>query len=475
MFRDDEKDFRLRPRQPPRPAARNDATAWATAFKTVMHYARASQRVALKRISVKRAPIPRNQRCTVRVTYSRNTVRGQWRAHGRYIERESAAGTDSHVGFDRATAGIDMAARLESWQAARDERLWKIIVSPEFGDRVDLSRLTRALMAEIERDIGISLEWVAVSHFNTEHPHVHIALRGIGPNRQSIHLKPDYIKDGIRQIAEDLCTRQLGHRTELDAAEAERREIHQHRFTSLDRMIARNAEQSPDGSTRPRLTVTAINAAGIGRQHNVAARLAVLESMGLATRIGPEMWSLRSDFEPVIRAMQRSNDRQKLLAAHGVVMSDERLRLEVLDFRVRPFVEGRVLVHGEDEQSGRKYLMLEGTDARIHFIHYSTEIERARARGELKTNSFVRFRRILVDQESTLHIEDLGDAESILNNRRHLDATAKALIKRGILSFEDGWGGWLGRYQTALRRAAMELEYPPGHDREKTRYRSHGR
>lgn len=474
MFRDDEKDFRLRPRKPPRPAGRNDATAWAIAFKTVMHYARASRRAAPKGISARRASIPRSQRCAVRVTYSRNTVRGQWRAHGRYIERESAAGTDSHVGFDRATAGIDMAARLESWQAARDERLWKIILSPEFGDRVDLSRLTRELMREIERDIGIPLEWVAITHFNTEHPHIHIALRGVGPDRQSIHLKPDYIKHGIRQIAEDLCTRQLGHRTELDAAEAERREVHQHRFTSLDRMIARGAQPSLDQPTT--LVVRAISAAKVGRQHNLAARLAVLESMGLATRLGPDMWGVRSDFESVLRAMQRTNDRQKVLAAHGAVLSDERLPLEVLDFRRTPSVEGRVLVHGEDEQSGRGYLMLEGTDSRIHFIPYSTEIERARARGELKTNSFVRFRRILVDQQSTLHIEDLGDAESILNNRRHLDATVKALIKRGILPAEDGWGGWLGRYQTALHRAAMELEYPlHPHDREKTRDRSYGR
>src|SRR5215470_4638852 len=152
MAKDDEKEFRLRPRKPPRQVTRNDAKAWATAFKTVMHFARAS-RAAPKSVSAIRASIPRGQRCAVRVTYSRNTVRGQWRAHGRYIERESAAGTDSHVGFDGASDGIDMAGRLESWQAARDERLWKIIVSPEFGDRVDLSRLTRELMAEIERDI----------------------------------------------------------------------------------------------------------------------------------------------------------------------------------------------------------------------------------------------------------------------------------------------------------------------------------
>ena len=475
MAKDDEKEFRLRPRKPPRQVTRNDARAWATAFKTVMHFARGS-RAAPKRVSAKRASIPRSQRCAVRVTYARNTVRGQWRAHGRYIERESAAGSDSHVGFDRATVGIDIPARLESWQAARDGRLWKMIVSPEFGDRVDLSRLTRDLMTQIERDIGISLEWVAISHFNTEHPHVHIAFRGVGLDRRPIHLKPHYIKHGIRQIAEDLCTRQLGHRTELDAAEAERREVYQHRFTSLDRIIARKAQPLPDASMHL-ISARTTNAVTSGRQrHHLTARLAVLEDMGLAERIGPDIWSVRTDFEAVLRAMQRATDRHKVLAAHGAIVSDERLPIEVLDFRKTTLVEGRVLVHGEDEQSGRSYLMVEGTDARVHFIPYSTEVEQARARGELNTNSFVRFRRIGADEESALQIENVGDAESILHHKGHLEAAAKALIKRGLLPTEDGWGGWLGRYQTALRRAAMELEYSlPTHDRDKARDRSRGR
>jgi len=475
MFRDDEKEFRLRPRKPPRPAARNDATAWAIAFKTVMHYARASRRAAPKSQSARPASFPRNQRCAIRVTYTRNTVRGQWRAHGRYIERESAAGREGHVGFDHTAGGVHLAARLESWQAAGDERLWKIIISPEFGERVDLSRLSRDLMKQIERDVGMPLEWVAVSHFDTEHPHAHIALRGVGPDRQPIHLKPDYIKHGIRQIAEDLCTRQLGHRTELDAAEAERREIHQHRFTSLDRMIARTLEPLPEKAEH--LMVRAINSAALSRrQHSFVARLEVLEDMGLAERIGPDAWGVRTDFEAVLRAMQRTNDRQRVLAAHGVVVSDERLPVEILDLRKATTVEGRILVHGEDEQSGRRYLMLEGTDARVHFIHYTTEIEQARARGKLNVNSFARFRRILIGQESAMQIEGLGDAESLLNKRGQLDATARNLIKRGIIPTEDGWGGWLGRYQAAVRRAAMELEYPhPANDRDRVRDRQRGR
>src|SRR5208283_154309 len=87
--------------------------------------------------------------------------------------------------------------------------------------------------------LGTRLEWVATSHFNTEHPHVHVALRGIKADGSPLDLKREYIRNGIRSIAEDLCTRQIGHRNQLDAMEAERREIQPSRYTSLDRIINR--------------------------------------------------------------------------------------------------------------------------------------------------------------------------------------------------------------------------------------------
>jgi hypothetical protein len=76
--------------------------------------------------------------------------------------------------------------------------------------------------------------------------------------------------------------------------------------------------------------------------------------MGLARATGAGVWNLRLDFEAVLRAMQRAGDRQNVLAAHGVVVSDERLPIEVLDLQKTSSVEGQVLVHGEDEQSGRR-------------------------------------------------------------------------------------------------------------------------
>jgi hypothetical protein len=421
------------------------------------------------------------------VTYLNNRTRGQWKAHGRYLARESATFENDAkaVGFSRESNAIDIAARLESWQAAGDERFWKLIVSPEFGDRVDLSRLTRSLIERMEDDLGTGLEWTAVAHHNTEHPHVHVVVRGRRDDSEALRLRRQYVQNGIREIAEDLCTRQLGYRTELDAAEAGRREITEARFTSLDRRLLKDAP-GIGSDTEPQYFAIIRNplqkglteTARVHTKHE-AARLAVLGRMGLAELAGPNTWHLRRDFAQVLRAMQRTVDRQRTLAAHGVVMSDERLPIEVLDPAQMTSVEGRVLVHGQDEQTGRNYLMLEGTDAKIHYIHYTPEMEEARSRGELRTNSFVRLRNVPVDRELMLDVIDLGDAEMLLSNPHHLGETARQFLKRGVTPTEDGWGGWLGRYQVALCKATGELEERNERDRirkhERHRDRSRGR
>lgn len=42
----------------------------------------------------------------------------------------------------------------------------------------DLRTYTRHLMGRMEADLGTSLDWVAVNHWNTDNPHTHIVVRG---------------------------------------------------------------------------------------------------------------------------------------------------------------------------------------------------------------------------------------------------------------------------------------------------------
>ncbi len=456
-----------------------------------MHYARSTSKRGIRRAHAgkERTARPYQQRCAVRVTYLNNRIRGQWKAHGRYLARESAAhASDSEgAGFSRDNERVDIASNLEAWQKAGDQRVWKLIVSPELGEKVDLTRLTRDLMQRMAKDLGTDLEWVTVEHYNTEHAHVHIALSDLRDDGNALRMSRQYVQQGIRSIAEDLCTRQLGYRTQLDAAEAERREISEKRFTSIDRRIIKGASEisSDLGShyftvIRQPIQSDRSETARLHAHHKVA-RLVVLEKMGLAEPKGAGTWLVRRDFEQVLRAMQRAADRQKTLAAHGALMSDERLPLEVLDLSQLSTVEGRVLVHGQDEQSGRNYLMLEGTDAKVYFIHYAPEMEEARSRGELRINSFVHLQMLSRHGISELDVEDLGNAERLLSNQRYLTTAAGKLLNRGIMPTEDGWGGWLGRYQRALAKAASQIiqcqeeRLARNYDRKRQRDRSLGR
>jgi type IV secretory pathway VirD2 relaxase len=391
------------------------------------------------------------------VTYLNNKTRGQWKAHGRYLARESATFENDAkaVGFSRESNAIDIAAELESWQAAGDERFWKLIVSPEFGDRVDLSHLTRGLIERMEEDLGTPLEWTAVAHHNTEHPHVHVVVRGRRDDGDALRLSRQYVQNGIREIAGDLCTRQLGYRTERDAQEAELREVTETRLTSIDRRIARSREQINAEDGRAYFDVvrnpvqTGSSEEARSRAQHEASRLAVLQRMGLAESIGPNTWRLRGDFDQILKAMQQTTDRQRTLASHGALMSDERLPIEILGPALMTSVEGRVLVHGQDENSGRNYLMLEGTDAKVYFVHYAREMEEARSRGELRTNSFVRLKKLAATRPM-MDVIDLGDSDRLLTNPLRLGEAARECIKRGVAPTEEGWGGWLGRYQAAL-------------------------
>jgi type IV secretory pathway VirD2 relaxase len=477
---DDEREFRLRPPKPR--VTRNEGAAWSNGFRLIMHYARSSRKTGNRGPGGKgKAARPYFQRCAVRVTYLKNKIRGQWKAHGRYLARESATFEDhaKAVGFSKGNEVVDIAGQLANWQAAGDLQFWKLIVSPEFGDRIDLSRLTRDLVRQMEKDLGAELQWVAVEHHNTEHPHVHVVIRGVTDTGETLRLNREYVKQGIRGIAADLCTRQLGYRTELDGVEAERREITEKRLTSIDLRLLKGAQQFSADPESQHFTVSRNPVqAGLGdtarsRIRHDVARLAVLRKMGLAESMGPNTWSVRRDFEQVLRAMQRAADRQKTLVAHGALMSDERLPIEVLDLTKATSVEGRVLVHGQDEQTGRNYLMLEGTDAKVHFIQHGPEIEAARSRGELRVSSFVRLRRL--SGTARLEVSDLGDAEKLLKNIRHLRETTGRLLRLGTTPTEDGWGGWLGRYQAAIREAAIEKGRQNQRDRTRVRARARGR
>jgi len=323
--------------------------------------------------------------------------------------------------------------------------MFKVIVSPEFADRMDLEKHTRDLMRRIEQTLLTQLEWVAVVHHNTEHPHAHSALRGLDRGT-SLRLPRAFIQSVIRQHAEELATMELGYRTERDALEAQRREVQQLRFTSLDRIIQRSRSGDANYFTvrREPSSATPFPRA---REHYLQARLVKLEQIGLAAKTARHTWLVRGDFEGILRTLQRTNDRQKMLARHAALVSDERLPLQVTPVPGISVLEGRVLGHGHDEGADCPYLLLEGVDGRIHLLRQSPEIMEARRNGQLRVNSFVRIQKYSAGARPFLSVQDLGNSWKLLQNDAYFRHAATRFIRNGGQQIDCCWGGWLGAYQ----------------------------
>lgn len=63
---------------------------------------------------------------------------------------------------------------------------YRMVLSPEDAQGLDLRQLARAAMAQLEEDAGGIGPWIAAEHRNTAHPHLHIVLaarREVSPDR----------------------------------------------------------------------------------------------------------------------------------------------------------------------------------------------------------------------------------------------------------------------------------------------------
>jgi len=101
-------------------------------------------------------------------------------------------------------------------RATRDPRHVTVVVSPERGQDLDLTGFTRDLMRQVERDVGTGLDWAAVNHYDTDHPHSHIVIRGRDLDGEPVFMDRAYLHEGMRSRAQEIATRALGWRWEQE-------------------------------------------------------------------------------------------------------------------------------------------------------------------------------------------------------------------------------------------------------------------
>jgi hypothetical protein len=96
-------------------------------------------------------------------------------------------------------------------------------------------------------------------------------------------------------------------------------------------------------------------------------------------------------------------------------------------------------------------MLVEGTDGKVHLIYHTGAIEEAHNQGKLAVNDFVRIEKRFSKKKPILHVDDLGDANALLQSSLYFRKEAEILIRHGIHDVQPVWGGWLGQYQTKLQ------------------------
>ena len=322
-----------------------------------------------------RAPHALSRRCVIKARYVAMTGNGRKLAktHLAYLEREGV----ERDGSPGRLYGPDEKFDAAAFRAPRDgePRQFRFIVSPEDMDRLDLSEFTRQLMKQVEKDTGRRLEWAAVNHHNTDNPHVHIVLRGLDRDGDEVRIDGRYIAQEMRWRAQEIITRELGRRLELELSRTPSPEIERVRFTNIDRIIEPLVTPERIVSLRQILA----EPGGAGRL--CISRLQTLETLRLARSEQPGVWRLEPEWQQSLKDLGEYHD---VLDRLRPLVGDRAIGFQIIDERnpVPPF-EGRVIGKGlEDELGGRMFAAIQTPGGDSFYVRLAPNIAEPLREGD---------------------------------------------------------------------------------------------
>lgn len=291
-------------------------------------------------------------------------------SHLRYVERDGVTRDGErgkcYCAHENETDGKAFAERSRG-----DRHQFRFIVAPEdSGEMADLRGFTRDLLRQVELDLDTRLDWIAIDHHNTGHPHTHIMIRGVLDDERILYIAGDYIAHGIRHRASALVTRELGHQSELELQTRPANAVTAERLTRLDTMLL--SEQLAQGviDLRPGEGASAL----VGENRNLMiGRVRQLERYGLASEAEAGRWHLGDRAVATLNALDARNEAvesiYRALAANGIADARGVDQYAVDDAGSDRTIIGRVLAKGRcGEMNERAYLIVDGIDGRVHHL-----------------------------------------------------------------------------------------------------------
>ena len=276
----------------------------------------------------------RRQRVVIKVSFSAHRAgSAKLAAHAAYLGRDGAARDDEQGQFyDAYRDKVEGLSReLDDW-TQEDPRHFRIMIAPESASRMeDLQGYVRDVMGQMESDLGVGTEWVAINHWNTDNPHAHVILRGRTREGHELRIPRDYLSHGLRHQARKRATAELGERSIFDERMALDRDIHAKGFSRLDKALA--AELDGRGEVR-------LQDLG-GRDPDQAiwgnalrARARELEARGLATEVRRNVMAFKDGWTETLAERSRV-DITKTRNATKLHERGEELVGEVVGFEKR--------------------------------------------------------------------------------------------------------------------------------------------
>jgi type IV secretory pathway VirD2 relaxase len=376
-------------------------------------------------------------------------------AHLRYLERDGVT-RDGEEGRAYSANENEADGRAFVARGREDRHQFRLIVAPEDSVEMgDLRGFTRDLMRQMERDLGTQLDWIAVDHYNTGHPHTHVIVRGLTDDGKILNIAGDYIAHGIRHRASGLVTLELGPQTELEVARKLASEVDAERLTRLDRMLI--AEQQERGIVDLRANASDSYTLRANR-HLLIDRAKRLERYGLASEIEPGRWTLADKAEGTLRELGERNDiiktMHRALEVHGIAGERGPGQYALHGGTITEPIIGRVIGKGlaGDEMGDRLHLVIDGVDGRTHYVETS---DHSRL-DEITRGHIVAIEPIQPTDKpraADLNIRDMTDEAGIYRPGAHLQA-ARAKIER-IGGDPDAFVRSHVRRLEALRRAGI--------------------
>ena len=306
-----------------------------------------------------------------RVVRSKSSNSSALAKHLLYLERSGVGldgGEAKAFSEHRPLEQNDMRSIAKEW--SQDRHHFRFIVSPEYSEELNLEQVARDLVKGMEKDLKTRLEWLSVAHYNTDNPHFHLLIRGKDEHGADLIINRDYISKGLRFLAQEITTKELGPRTELDVYRSLQRSIYERKLTQFDRELEQMRLRSGSGEMDLRCTHKEHGTPFTKRRNFQLQRLAYLETLGLATEVQVGVWRVAECFVERLQELGLEGDIIKTMHARMKNLPQD-LSVRRLDMNGIPSggITGRIIHRGlVDELQDTPYIVMQGKDGHSYYL-----------------------------------------------------------------------------------------------------------